>query len=107
MNLTTGSITTQFHVVFDKLFSTVPSIGREEEPPSHWEDLCLENTQLIPTDTPIRLSREWRSGVDAEEEFCLNQRPNRVRDDFSPPLGNSLVNDPLFLSHPSQSEGAK
>ena len=102
MNLTTGSITTQFHVVFDKLFSTVPSIGREEEPPSHWEDLCLENTQLIPIDTPIWLSHEWRSEVDTEEEFCLNQRSNRVRDDLNPPPGNSPVNDSLFLPHTSQ-----
>ena len=35
LNLTTGSITTQFHVVFDDLFTTVHSVEREEEPPSH------------------------------------------------------------------------
>ena len=30
LNLSTGSITTQYHVVLDDLFSTVPSIAREE-----------------------------------------------------------------------------
>ena len=35
LNLTTGRIVTQFHVVFDDLFSTVPPVEREEDPPSH------------------------------------------------------------------------
>jgi hypothetical protein len=33
LNCKTGSITTQFHVVFDDLFSTVPSVERENTPP--------------------------------------------------------------------------
>jgi hypothetical protein len=44
LNLGTGEITTQFHVVFDDLFTTVSSIERETEPPDHWADLCLENS---------------------------------------------------------------
>ena len=64
LNLTTGSITTQFHVVFDDLFTTVHSIEREELPPSHWNYLCLENTELIPMDNPSPLSSEWLSGMD-------------------------------------------
>jgi hypothetical protein len=47
LNLTTGSITTQFHVVFDDLFSTVSSVDREHEPPDHWEDLWLESSTQI------------------------------------------------------------
>jgi hypothetical protein len=35
LNLGTRSIITQFHVVFDDLFTTVPSIERESEPPGH------------------------------------------------------------------------
>ena len=58
LNLTTGSITTQFHVVFDDLFTTVPSIGKEEEPPSHWADLCLDNTTYILTENSPQLSYE-------------------------------------------------
>ena len=59
LNLTTGSITTQFHVVFDDLFSTVNSIRREEQPPSNWSNLCLENIELIHTDNLTPLSPEW------------------------------------------------
>ena len=58
LNLQTGSITTQFHVVFDDSFSTVASIERESNPPDHWADLCLENTLYIPTEssaTPLHL----------------------------------------------------
>ena len=33
LNLSTGSITTQYHVVFDDRFSTVESIGLEDTPP--------------------------------------------------------------------------
>jgi hypothetical protein len=45
LNLGTLSITTQFHVIFDDLFTTVPSIDRENEdhlmldsPPEHLND---------------------------------------------------------------------
>jgi hypothetical protein len=43
LNLGTGSITIQFHGVFDDLFTTVPSIETETALPDHWEELCLEN----------------------------------------------------------------
>jgi hypothetical protein len=39
LNLSTGSITTQYHVVFDDLFSTVASVERKNDPPNHWEEL--------------------------------------------------------------------
>jgi hypothetical protein len=35
-NLQTGSIDTQYHVVFYDQFTTVSSIEREVDPPSHW-----------------------------------------------------------------------
>jgi hypothetical protein len=50
LNLQTGSITPQYHVVFDDHFSTVTSVERETDPPEHWADLCLENSTYIPTD---------------------------------------------------------
>ena len=104
LNLTTGSITTQFHVVFDDLFTTVPSIGREEEPPSHWADLCLDNTTYILTETSPQLSHEWRSAADTEDELRLNQRTNRVRDDLSNKSTRS--HDPLLIPSASSPEGA-
>jgi hypothetical protein len=51
LNLSTGSITTQFHVVFENQFTTVSSIESEMDPPDHWEELCLENSSKILTDT--------------------------------------------------------
>jgi hypothetical protein len=42
LHLGTGIISTHFHVVFDDLFTTVPSIDMENEPPAHWAepDIC-------------------------------------------------------------------
>jgi hypothetical protein len=50
LNLDTGSITPQFHVVFDDHFKTVSSIGQDYSPPKHWADLCLENSITIKED---------------------------------------------------------
>jgi hypothetical protein len=52
LNLSTGSIMTQYHEFFDELFTTVSSIDRDHEPPDHWEDLCLENSTQITVDGP-------------------------------------------------------
>jgi len=79
LNLTTGSITTQFHVVFDDLFSTVASVEREEDPPSHWNDLCLEQTEYIPIDTPMPLSPEWLAESDTTLDSRTEHRTNRVQ----------------------------
>ena len=51
LNLDTGSITPQYHVVFDYQFSTVTSVEREIDPPDNWAELCMENTTFVPTDT--------------------------------------------------------
>jgi hypothetical protein len=50
LNIGNGSITNQCHVVFDDLFTTVPSIERETAPPDHWAELCLENSTHIMLD---------------------------------------------------------
>jgi hypothetical protein len=52
LNLGTGSITTQFHVVFDDLSTTVPSIERKNEAPENWAELCIENSTHIMLDSP-------------------------------------------------------
>jgi hypothetical protein len=60
LNIGTGSITTQFHVVFDDLFTTVPSIERENEAPEHWAELCLEkSTHLMLDSHPEHLNDDW------------------------------------------------
>ncbi len=98
LNLTNGSITTQFHVVFDDLFTTVPSIEREDDPPSHWEGLCLENTTLVPTDVPPTLHSEWQSQEDTEQALRAAQRTNRVRIDMQETHhDHQTEQEPLFL----------
>lgn len=99
LNLTTGSITTQFHVVFDDLFTTVHSIERENEPPSHWNDLCLENTELIPMDNPAPLSPEWLSEMDSTLDNRTVTRTNQVRTDLT---SHSTLphHDPLLMPTP-------
>ena len=79
LNWTTGSITTQFHVVFDDLFTTVAPVERENDPPSHWNELCLKQTEFIPIDKPMPLSHEWLSEIDTAQESMMDVRTNQVR----------------------------
>jgi hypothetical protein len=75
INLGTGSITTQFHVVFDDMFTTVPSIERDNEAPEHWAELCLENsTHLMLDSPPEHLNDDW---LTAEELEIKRRRQNR------------------------------
>ena len=63
LNLETGSVTQQYHVVFDDRYSTVASINVDDKPPSDWEDLCLEKSLHVPTDDmpamPPHLHDDW------------------------------------------------
>jgi hypothetical protein len=69
LNLQTGSIDTQYHVVFDGHFTTVSSIEREIDPPSHWEDLCLESAVRSVTDHPTTyLKDDWLTEEELEEK---------------------------------------
>ena len=101
LNLTTGSITTQFHVVFDDLFTTVPSIEREEDPPSHWEDLCLENTLFISTDPGLLMSEDQRTPGEIHSDRRSDLRTNQVRSDLTEQARHSPPSsDPLLLPSP-------
>jgi hypothetical protein len=83
LNLTTGSITPQYHLVFDDRFSTVESITIDDTPLTHWEDLCLENTMFVPTDatpdTPVHLQDDWLTDAERELKQRDLQRQERVR----------------------------
>ena len=77
LNLQTGSIMPQYHVVFDDYFSTVSSVERELDPPEHWADLCLKQTTYIQTDdtengapTSVFLDDDWLT----PEELEVKQR---------------------------------
>jgi hypothetical protein len=69
LNLSTGSITTQYRVVFDDLFTTVSSVDRDHAPPDHWEDLCLENsTQITVDNPPDYITDEWLTRGELDEK---------------------------------------
>jgi hypothetical protein len=75
LNLGTGSITTKFHVVFDDLLTTVPSIERDNEAHEHWAELFLENsTHLMLDYPPEHLNDDW---LTAEELEIKRRRQNR------------------------------
>ena len=84
LNLQTGSITPQYHVVFDDRYSTVASLDTDEDPPPDWEDLCLENSLYVPTedtpDTPTSLHDDWLTEAERELKYRDLQRQDRVRD---------------------------
>ena len=100
LNLITGSITTQFHVVFDNLFSTVHSIAREDVPPSHWDDLRLENTELITMDNLAQLSPEWLGEMDKNFDKVMVDRTNQVRSDLQTTTTQTSSSEQLFLPKP-------
>ena len=89
LNPMTGSITPQYHVVFDDLFSTVASIEREEEPPDHWEQLCLDSFIFVPTEAnePANqfLSDEWLTPEEQAAKRRTLDRAERIRDRLQPP----------------------
>jgi len=78
-NLTTGSISTQFHVVYDDWFTTIPSTaglnGETDTPPTTWDDLLTFQRVRYWDDAedgnPPELAEDW---LDEEER---NQRQAR------------------------------
>jgi hypothetical protein len=88
LNPTTGSITPQYQVVFDDLFSTVASIEREETPPDHWDQLCLDSFIFVPTEAnPANqfLSDEWLTPDEQDAKRRTLDRAERIRDRLQPP----------------------
>jgi hypothetical protein len=68
-NISTGSITTQYHVVFDDLFYTVSSVDQYHAPPDHWEDLCLiDSTHITVDNPPDYLADEWLTREELDEK---------------------------------------
>ena len=100
LNLATGSITPQYHVVFDDRYSTVPSIGSDDEPPSDWDDLCLDSSLYVPADTapdaPQHLHDDWLTEAEREVKHREIQRQDRIRNLQHPQ--NSIPSVPVSTS---------
>ncbi len=96
LNLETGSITPQYHVVFDDQFSTVTSVEREIDPPDNWDQLCLENTTYIPIEAAddtvgsaavpaATLGFEWLTSEEREWAERAMTRQDTIRDALDGP----------------------
>ena len=82
LNLSTGSVSPQFHVVFDDEFTTVPSLSVDEDPPTFWNDLdLLDHIHRIPLDSDSRvtLNDEWLTPVEQEERDRIQTRQTILR----------------------------
>jgi hypothetical protein len=104
LNLSTGRITTQYHVVFDDLFTTLPSIEREHEPPSHWDELCMDESVHIPVDNePEFLHDDWLAPEEIEKKNRLEKREDIIRDAQASQFGiqNQPVNESVATPNPS------
>jgi len=66
------AIKSQFHVVFDDLFTRISSIGRkDEQPPDDWEILCLDNSSFMLIYNPPKfLQYDWLNTEEKEIKFC-------------------------------------
>jgi hypothetical protein len=85
LNLSTGHVSPQYHVVYDDTFSTVASI-RVDSIPSNWSTLCSESCELI-TDENFALSPEWDVPASSPAsvqwlESHLDSAPTLVQDVF-------------------------
>ena len=86
LNLSTGSISPQFHVVFDDEFSTVSSIAPEETPPSFWNEIdLLDHIHRIPLDpdSGVELHNEWLTPAEVEEQSRSQSRQRVLRQSSS------------------------
>jgi Integrase core domain. len=107
LNLQTGSISPQFHVVFDDSFSTVPSIGIDDEPPSFWTAPNLESCILrIPLDADdpsmSLLQDDWLTPSELEEKRRQIHRQTQIRSSFIPSPTPGL--GPQRTSHDASSQ---
>jgi hypothetical protein len=122
LNLQTGSIIMQYHVIFDDGFTTVESIGVDKDPVNHSEELCLQNTMYIhnnsTAEAPLHLQDNWLTPLEQEHKqqdlqrqhhICISFTPTSTQTIMTPahlPKVNDTVNSegastPTFIQGPS------
>ena len=111
LNLKTGHISPQYHVVFDDTFSTVPSLADDEVPPTFWNELSLENDLYtdrihrvhLEDDSPISLDADFMTPAELEEhnramarrvEIRQSSLPQGTAAPFDVPLPTTLEEPP-------------
>ena len=71
LNVITGHISPQYHVVFDDDFSTVPAL-RDGTSPAHWKELARDNSEKV-TDASYDLAKIW---IENSEDETTNDAIN-------------------------------
>ena len=85
LNLRTGHLSPQFHVVFDDDFSTVPSLSSDSEPSPFWDTIDLEENTLrilLDDNTSSFLDKDWLTPAELEERSRLTIRQAQIRRAF-------------------------
>ena len=77
LNLATGLVSPQYHVIFDDDFSTVDFIKNKKEP-TNWENLCRYHTE------DYRM--EALPGVQTLDDLQLDTLPTKIHDDTAPAM---------------------
>ena len=88
-NLRTGSVTTQFHVVYDNHFTTILSLVRNDDVvPENWVDLITYQRERViendDVDDNTKLNEEWLN--QRERELRQTQRQRNIGQGLGPPL---------------------
>jgi hypothetical protein len=105
LNLQTGSISPQFHVVFDDSYSTVKSIGDDDVPPDFWTapnlEACIHRVPVDPHDPSVSLlPDDWLTPHELEEKRRHVHRQTQIREAFVP---SSAVASPVLGASPDTS----
>jgi len=95
LNLTTGHVSPQYHVVFDDDFSTVENL-RLGTVPTNWTELNLTQSEAA-TDENFQLSKEWTSDNSSSPAQPAQQTIDWLTETLSQPHLHTL---------PNQNEGA-
>ena len=89
LNLSTGHVSSQFHVVFDETFSTVPSLKKRSVPAS-W-DLIWENNRELATNEEFNLADLW-SKSEQESGVKFDIQKDATNKKFQQPKDDALTN---------------
>ena len=89
LNLSTGNVSPQFHVVFDKTFSTVPSLKNVSVPES-WKFIC-ENNRELATNEDFNLAYLW-SKYEQESGVKFEIQKDATNKQFQQPKYDALTN---------------
>jgi hypothetical protein len=99
LNLQTGSISPQYHVVFDDSFSTVQSISSDETPPDFWTSINLDafihRIPIEPSDTEgSLLPDDWLTPHELEEKRRRLSRLGKIRESYMPSARDTTLRAP-------------